>query len=250
MNKFKLEKLSSQIAYITINPSGNFLKSAQLGFKEVGLKPSYLIYVKPTDRLLKEFKKYKFSFLSNFLFPQFKRFFLNQKSFSQEIVDIKIKKTFIVSKLNSQETFNLINELGIKYLVNCGAGIFRKRIINIPGLIILNAHAGKLPMYKNMNVVEWAIFNQDKVYGSVHQIDAGIDTGPVWMEKEINIDNKSSLIEAREHSFDIVIKMVGKAIILNEKGNVIPIFNKPHEGKKWYRMHSYFKKKVEKFLSK
>ena len=179
MNKFKTSELSDQIAYITINPSGNFLKSAQLGFQKVGVKPRHLIYVKPTDRLLKELKKYKFSFFINFLFPKLKKFFRNQKSFSQEVVNIKIENTFIVSKLNSKETSSLIKELGIKYLVNCGAGIFRKDIINVPGLIILNAHAGKLPLYKNMNVVEWAIYNREKVYGTVHQIDSGIDTGAV-----------------------------------------------------------------------
>ena len=38
-----LKILSNQIAYITINPSGSFLKSAQLGFEEVGLYPKHLI---------------------------------------------------------------------------------------------------------------------------------------------------------------------------------------------------------------
>ena len=250
MTNIELDELSSKIAYITINPNGNFLKSAQLGFEAVGLKPKYLIYVKPTDRLKKEFKKYKLSFLSEFLFPQFKKFFRNKKSFSNEEVDIKIEKNIIVSKLNSQNTVDVINNLGIKYLVNCGAGIFRKKIIEIPELIILNAHAGKLPSYKNMNVVEWAILNEDKVYGTVHQIDFGIDTGPTWIEKEIIMDKKTSLLDAREHAFDVVIKMVGKAILMHEEGKLKPISYNPTEGKKWYRMHSYFQNRVEKKLNK
>ena len=250
MNNLEIDKLSSQIADITINPRGNFIKSAQLGFKDVGLNPKYLIYVKPNDRLLKEFKKYKLSFFGKFLLPQLKKFLRNKKSFSKEIVNIKIEETFVVSKLNSNDTLSLIKKLGIKYLINCGAGIFREKIINIPKLIILNAHAGKLPLYKNMNVVEWAIYNQDKVCGTVHRIDSGIDTGPVWLEEDISVVNTSTLIEAREHSFDVVIRMVGKSIILNEQGNVLPIYHDLNGGKKWYRMHSYFKKKVENILSK
>ena len=175
MTNEQLQELSSKIAYITINPRGNFLKSAQMGFRDVGLQPQHLIYVKPTDRLKKEFKKYKLSFFKEFLLPQFKKFSGNKKSFSKEEVNITIPNTISVATLNSHETIAQIKKLGIKYLINCGAGIFRKQLIEIPGLVILNAHAGRLPMYKNMNVVEWAICNEDKVFGTIHQIDRGID---------------------------------------------------------------------------
>jgi folate-dependent phosphoribosylglycinamide formyltransferase PurN len=246
----QLQELSNKIAYITINPRGNFLKSAQVGFRDVGLQPKHLIYVKPTDRLKKEFKKYKLSFFKEFLLPQFKRFSGNKKSFSQEEVNIPIPNTVSVAKLNSDETVEQIKKLGIKYLINCGAGIFRKKIIEIPGLVILNAHAGKLPAYKNMNVVEWAICNEDKVFGTIHQIDTGIDSGPVWLEEEIDVSQQKTLLEAREHSFDHVIRMAGKAVVMNEEGKITPQQHDPKEGKKWYRMHSYYQNKVEQLLSK
>lgn len=250
MTNLDLQKISGQIAYITINPRGNFLKSAQLGFKEVGLYPGHLIYVKPSNRLMAELKKHKLSFFTKFLLPQLKKFAGNKKSFSNEVVDIKINKTHVTPKLNSETTKQLIKANNIKYLVNCGAGIFRKQIIDIPGLIILNAHAGKLPEYKNMNVVEWAICNGDPVVGTVHRIDAGIDTGPVWYQQEIDITGKKDLIQAREHCFDQVIKMVGKAVIANEMSQITERYNKPNEGKKWYRMHSFYQKKVNDILNK
>ena len=242
------KELSNKIAYITINPRGNFLKSAQVGFREVGLQPSHLIYVKPNDRLKKEFKKYKLSFLSEFLLPQLKRFLGNKKSFSQEEVNIPILNSFTVNSLNSDETVEQIKKLGIKYLINCGAGIFRKKIIEIPGLVILNAHAGKLPYYKNMNVVEWALCNQDKVFATIHQIDLGIDTGPVWLEEEIDLSEQKTLLEAREYSFDYVIRMAGKAVVMNEEGKITPQRHQISEGKKWYRMHSFYQNKVEELL--
>ncbi len=250
MNSDELNELSGKIAYITINPRGNFLKSAQLGFQEVGLTPEHLIYVKPLDRLKKEFKRHKLSFFKDFLFPQAKKLLGNKKAFSKEEVDIDIPNTVKVSKLNSDETLKVIKKMGIKYLVNCGAGIFRKKLIDIPGLIILNAHAGKLPNYKNMNVVEWAICNEDKVTGTIHQIDEGIDSGPVWFEQEIDLTGRKTLLEAREHAFDQVIKMMAKAIVMNEKGEITPIHHDPNEGRKWYRMHSYYQKKVDSLLNK
>ncbi len=251
MTNEELENISTKIAYITINPRGNFLKSAQVGFRDVGLYPKHLIYVKPTDRLKKEIKKYKLSFFKEFLIPQLTKFVGNKKSFANEEVNIQIPTTHVVPKLNSDETIKLIKELGIKYLINCGAGIFRKRIIEIPGLIILNAHAGKLPAYKNMNVVEWAICNNDKVFGTLHQINQGIDTGPVWIEEEIDAYSKHSLIEAREFSFNHVIRMAGKAVLMNEEGKITPKFHDENVGKKWYRMHSYFQNIVnEKLINK
>ena len=250
MTNEQLQELSGKIAYITINPRGNFLKSAQVGFRDVGLQPQHLIYVKPTDRLKKEFKKYKLSFFKEFLLPQFKKFSGNKKSFSKEEVNIPIPNTISVAKLNSPETIAQIKKLGIKYLINCGAGIFRKQVIEIPGLVILNAHAGRLPLYKNMNVVEWAICNEDKVFGTIHQIDGGIDSGPVWLEEEIEVSGTKTLIEAREHAFDHVIRMAGKAVIMNEEGKITPQFHNPNEGKKWYRMHSYYQNRVEQLLIK
>lgn len=242
------QKLSNKIAYITINPRGNFLKSAQVGFRDVGLQPKHLIYVKPSDRLKKEFKKYKLSFFKDFLLPQTKRFLGNKKSFSKEVVNLPISNTVTVPNLNCDETVEQIKKLGIKYLINCGAGIFGKKVIEIPGLVILNAHAGKLPAYKNMNVVEWAICNENKVFGTIHQIDKGIDTGPVWLEEEIDISQHKTLLEAREHSFDCVIRMAGKAVLMNEQGKITPQRHAVKEGKKWYRMHSFYQSKVEEIL--
>lgn len=247
-SQINLSELSDKIAYITINPSGNFLKSAQKGFEEVGLYPKHLIYVRPTNRLKKEFKKYKLSFFSKFLIPQLKRFMGNKKSFDQEVVKIPIPNRHMVSKLNSPQTAELLEKLGIRYLVNCGAGIFRKQIISIPDMYILNAHAGKLPDYKNMNVVEWAVCNGDEVVGTIHEIDTGIDTGAVWLEKKLVIYGANNLLELREKCFDQVIKMYGKAVIMNEKGLIDPKKHHPVDGKKWYRMHSFYQKEVDKIL--
>lgn len=250
MTSDQLNKLSKKIAYITINPRGKALQSVQKGFKDFGLEPEYLIYVKPTDRLKKEFKKYKLSFFKEFLVPQIKKLLGKKTSFGHEEINITIPNTITVSKLNSDETLKQIQSLGIKYLINCGAGIFRKKIIELPNLIILNAHAGKLPNYKNMNVVEWAICNEEKVIASVHQIDEGIDSGPLFIEEEVDVSGKKTLIEARQHAFDQVMRMMGKAVFMNEKGEITPKHHNEREGKKWYRMHSFYQKRVTELLNK
>ena len=241
------EELSTQIAYISINPSGKFVKSAQIGFKEVGLFPKFMIHVNPGKRIKKEFKKYRLGIFKIFLIPKFKQHFGNNKSFTNEIINIDIPITKKVADLNSEETAKYIIKNNIKYLINCGAGIFRKEITNIKEVYIINAHAGKLPEYRNMNVVEWAIFNNDKVIGTIHLIDSGIDTGQILFEKEIHINTKSDYIVARESAFDQVIKFAGKAV-LDFDAEKIKAKDQPKGDKRWYTMHPFFQNKLNHIL--
>jgi methionyl-tRNA formyltransferase len=242
------EAISAQTAYITINPSGKFVKSAQFGFDAAGLRPRFLIHVNPGGRIKKEFKRYKLGVFREFLWPKFRQHFGNKESFTNEICDIEIPVTKKVNVLNSDDTLNFIRENNIKYLVNCGAGIFRKKLIRADGLYILNAHAGKLPEYRNMNVVDWALYNGDPVVGTIHLIDEGIDTGPVLVEKELNLSGHKDLISAREAAFDQVIRMAGNALLDFASGNITPRVQ-PVSGSNWYLMHSYFKQKLNEKLS-
>ena len=242
--KLDHSEISKKIAYITINTSGSYLKSIQKGFEEVNLFPEHLIHISARERLKLEFKKYRFSMLSKFFLPMVKRHSFNKKSFSGDEVQINIKNKYKIKFLNSNETVDLIKKNKIKYLINCGAGIFRKKIISVPNLIILNAHAGKLPYYRNMNVVEWAIFNREPVVGTIHRINSGIDTGPIWIEEELDINGSRHLKDAREKSFDLVAKMLGKAVVMNENGLINQIVHRPDLGKNWYQMHQYLKNKA------
>ncbi len=241
--------LSEQIAYITINPDGKFLKSAQLGFDAVGLRPKFLIHVSPGGRIKKEFKKYRLGIITKFLLPKFRQHFGNKESFSKEVIDLPIQVVKRVSALNSDETLSFIKENNIKYLINCGAGIFRKKLTSSGhNFFIINAHAGKLPYYRNMNVVEWALFNGDKVTGTVHLIDNNIDTGAILYEEVLNLKKHDNLVSIREDAFDQVIQLVGKTVINFDKGLIAPT-TQPAEGKKWYVMHQYFRDKLKSKLS-
>lgn len=46
---------------------------------------------------------------------------------------------------------------------------------------IINVHPGLLPDYRGAQPIFWALFNNEKKLGlSVHRVDAGIDTGPIY----------------------------------------------------------------------
>ncbi|GAA1500784.1 hypothetical protein GCM10009760_62830 [Kitasatospora kazusensis] len=62
-----------------------------------------------------------------------------------------------------------------------------------PGLInatqqIINCHPGRLPGYRGVRPVNWALRNRETLHGiTIHVIDSGIDSGPVIAEAAFSI---------------------------------------------------------------
>jgi methionyl-tRNA formyltransferase len=245
-----LKDLSKQIAYVTINPRGPFLKSLQAGFDEAGISPGHLIVISPRKRLLAEWRKHRLAILRRVLLPKLKAIWHASKKQSNAPTSsshsLRVHK---VKNLNSEETVELLQRLQIRYLINAGAGIFGRRILSIPSMIVINAHAGLLPKYRNMNVVEWAIYNGDPVVGTVHRIEREIDTGPILMQKPLNLAGAGSLFEAREMAFAQVAKLVAPAVLAHALNKVKEVQQRNDEGINWYVMHSFFTNQVESKLS-
>jgi methionyl-tRNA formyltransferase len=73
----------------------------------------------------------------------------------------------------------------------CVAGsttILRPAIFNLPRFGAINLHPSLLPLYRGPQPLLWHFFHGDRVTGAtVHQIDAGIDTGPILEQEAIGI---------------------------------------------------------------
>lgn len=76
--------------------------------------------------------------------------------------------------------------------------IFKKRLIEYPGMRTINCHAGKLPFYRGRNILNWALINDEKEFGiTVHYVDEGIDTGDILAQRTYPIsdqDNYATLL--------------------------------------------------------
>ena len=106
-------------------------------------------------------------------------------------------KRYKVSNLNDLKTTNVLRENNIDLIVYSGGGILKKDLINISRFGVINAHAGELPFFRGMNVVEWALINKIRPKISVHMIDTGIDTGDILLSKDIYFSETNSLTEIR-----------------------------------------------------
>jgi methionyl-tRNA formyltransferase len=77
--------------------------------------------------------------------------------------------------------------------------ILPQAVLDVPRIMPINVHGSLLPKYRGAAPIQWAILNGEKETGiSIMQMDAGMDTGPVLLEKMIPIgmdDTAGGLIE-------------------------------------------------------
>ena len=53
---------------------------------------------------------------------------------------------------------------------------------------ILNFHPGRLPQYRGVRPINWALRNGDRLHGiTIHEIEEGIDSGPIVAEAMFSI---------------------------------------------------------------
>lgn len=74
--------------------------------------------------------------------------------------------------------------------------ILRQHIIDIPRLMCINLHAGKVPEYRGSSPLNWALLNGEASFGlSVLKLDGGVDSGDVLMQREFEISGNDTIRE-------------------------------------------------------
>ncbi len=88
--------------------------------------------------------------------------------------------------------------------------ILPKDILDIPKYGCVNVHASLLPKYRGAAPVQWAVLNGDAESGvTTMQMDEGLDTGDILLEKRIPLDPK----ETGGSLFDKLAKLGGELIL-------------------------------------
>ncbi len=110
------------------------------------------------------------------------------------------------------------------YIVAAFGQILSEEILNIPKYGCVNIHASLLPKYRGAAPIQWCILNGETKTGvTIMQMDKGVDTGDILLQKEIAIDKK----ETGESLFDRLAKLGSTAIIEAlddiEKGRAKPV---------------------------
>ena len=96
---------------------------------------------------------------------------------------------FQPERVNSPDALARIREARPDALVVAAYGqILKPELIDIPQLGAINIHASLLPRYRGAAPINWAIINGETETGiTTFLIDPGMDTGPILMQRRIEI---------------------------------------------------------------
>lgn len=130
------------------------------------------------------------------------------------------------SNINSDDSISKIKKYNPDLLISIlGNQIFKDPIINLAPKGCLNLHTALLPKYRGLMPTFWVLKNNEKYTGvSVFFVDEGIDSGPIVVQKKIEIGNKTQK-QLIEETKKLGMEAIAEAVDLIELNKVQLIEN-------------------------
>lgn len=97
------------------------------------------------------------------------------------------------------------------------------RLLTIPRLGWINLHASLLPRYRGAAPIHWAIANGETLTGlTTMQIDAGMDTGPILLQREIAIGPDETSPELSARMREAGAELIVNSLLQFDRGEITP----------------------------
>lgn len=101
--------------------------------------------------------------------------------------------------------------------------IIPARLLTIPRLGWINLHGSLLPKYRGAAPIHWAIANGETVTGlTTMQIDAGMDTGPTLLRREVPIGRDETTPELSARMSAIGADLIAESLLRFDRGEISP----------------------------
>ena len=102
--------------------------------------------------------------------------------------------------------------------------IIPARLLTIPRLGWINLHASLLPRYRGAAPIHWAIANGETISGlTTMQIDAGMDTGPTLLRREVEIGPNETAPELSARMSVIGADLIAESLLRFDRGEISPV---------------------------
>jgi len=185
------------------------------------------------------FCRYAFNFLRNKLNPQ-KRVPNVMRKFGIPILNI-------YGSVNSANSLKLIERYNPDLLISVASNqIFKRSLIEIGTKGCLNLHTALLPKYRGLMPTFWAMKNNEKYSGvSVFFVDEGIDSGPILVQKKVEIGNRT-LEELIRYTKKVGMDAIIEAIELIYEGSY-ELINNDASKKSYYTFPT--RRDVKEFIN-
>ena len=128
-------------------------------------------------------------------------------------------------KVKTDETFDFFTQLKPETVVIIAYGqIVPRRLLEIPRLGWMNLHASLLPKFRGAAPIAWAIINGERKTGlTTMKLDPGLDTGPILMQREIEIGSDETAPELGKRMADMGGQLVTQSLIKLGRGEITPV---------------------------
>jgi methionyl-tRNA formyltransferase len=101
--------------------------------------------------------------------------------------------------------------------------IIPARLLTLPRLGWINLHASLLPCYRGAAPIHWAIANGETTTGlTTMQIDAGMDTGPILLQREMEIGPDETSPELAARMREIGAGLIADSLLQLDRGEISP----------------------------
>ena len=181
----------------------------------------------------KAFRTYKIFGVKFFLYYSMK-FIISKLNIKNSLNFIlkknNIQKITLKESFNHKKSIDLIKKYSPDLLISIlGNQIFKNEIINLASKGCINLHTALLPKYRGLMPTFWAMKNKEKYTGvSVFYVDDGIDTGPIIIQKKLEIGDRTQA-ELIKYTKMIGVEAIVEAIKKIDNGNVQTFDNNDDE---------------------
>lgn len=128
-------------------------------------------------------------------------------------------------KIRSDSAYEFFKRLQPDAVVIIAYGqIIPPRLIELPRLGWVNLHASLLPAYRGAAPVNWAIVNGEMRTGlTTMQIDAGLDTGPILLQRTLDIGADETAPELAQRLAVAGAPLMIETLRKLDRGEIVPV---------------------------
>lgn len=168
--------------------------------------------------LEKAFRTWK-TFGTGFFVRYAVRYILSRISPKKRVADVldrhNIERIELSGSINSEESLAQLRAKQPDLLVSiAGNELFKKPSIELAPYGCLNLHTALLPKYRGLMPTFWVLKNGERETGvSVFFVDEGIDSGPILVQKRIEIGNRTQeqlIRDTKQLGMDAIVEAVEK----------------------------------------
>lgn len=154
-------------------------------------------------------------FFLHYAFRYFKSKLDPQKSVHKILGKHRVPLITIEGNINKEENLNKIRVFSPDIIISiAGNQIFRKPLIQLASSGCLNLHTALLPKYRGLLPSFWVLKNNESHTGvSVFYVDEGIDSGPILVQKKVEIGSKTQeelIAETKQIGMELIIEAINK----------------------------------------